>query len=276
MPALTRYIETCFNNGKAAVLLWYDANADFMAATVSYYAIFAVAPLLLLTLLLSDLVFGREYVAQLFTEWGTILGTDLVTLLGSAVTNLESLSQNFTLPLIGAIFFSGMTVGMFNAFISGVHLLWGVPPQGIKGWVKKCLHSALFIITLEAYLLVVVGVLKLANTLSFSFGTALGDLVSFTGVLLLTVLLFFLMFSLLPFRRPPFSARLAGATVAGILFTTTKSLVASYISLTPVPGIFGAAGLLIILLTWVYVSVAIIYYGAAITRVIEQNRYVNS
>lgn len=268
MPRIAHFFQNC----KEAAYLWYEKDADLMAATISYYAIFAVTPLLLITISLSSLLYGKEHVAQTFTEWGSILGPDLVALLTDAVANLELLSGNFATPFLGALFFSGMTIVMFNAFTTGLHNLWNLPYHGVFSWIKKSANSAEFIIAFEIYLLLLIGFYKGVETVpSFQTGI-ITDVLSIVVSIVLTTALFGLMYHLLPRRHPNFSARMVGAFVAGILFTAAKSLIGIYLLLTPVPGLFGAAGLLVVLLIWVYISVSIIYFGATLSYVLSDKK----
>ena len=96
------------------------------------------------------------------------------------------------------------------------------------------------------------------------FGVVLFDAVIF---LVMTTVLFSLMFKILPWQAPAFKSRLWGSFVASVLLYLARSLVALYITLTPVPGLFGVAGLLVVLLIWTFVSTGIIYYGAAFAYV---------
>lgn len=268
MPRLARYLKL----SKEAAFLWYDKDADFMAATVSYYALFAVTPFLLLTLSLSGLVYGREEVALTFVDWGSVLGPDLIALLSEAVRNLMALSNDFSIPFFGTLFFSGMTIVMFNTFTTGIHNLWGIKHAGFLGWVKKCIHSAFFVVAFQMYLVILVGMYRLIDVLTANYGGAVANVIGALGVITLTTVLFSLMFWLLPWQRPPLPDRLLGAFTAGVLFTIAKFLIALYITLTPVPGLFGAAGVLLALLIWVYVSVAILYFGAAMAYTASHNR----
>lgn len=256
---------------KTAALLWYEKDADLMAATVSYYALFAVTPLLLLTITLVGLVYGRELVVDTLLVWGSVLGTDIVALLVQSVGNLELLSNNFFVPIIGVLFFSGMTVLLFNTFTTGLHQLWGIPHQGFRGWVRKCLKSVAFVFILEFYLLCIVGVYQLIDWIGETnefFFLVLGEMI----VLFITAVLFSLMFRFLPWQYPSLYARFSASLVTSAFFTLAKFFVAVYVSLTPVPGLFGAAGVILALLIWIYVSASILYFGAALARVIDQRK----
>lgn len=249
---------------KDAGMRWYDKDADYAAATVSYYALFAITPLLLLTVTLIGLVFGREYIAEVLLRWGAVLTPDVAALLQEAVLNLGALSANFGIPLVGAVFFSGMVVVMCNAITTGLHNVWGIPHEGVRGWVKKTINSVLFIIALELYLLIIVGLSKLTEFLTTYIDVPLATLVQVILILAATTILFSLIYHILPWRTPSLKSRIVGSLVASVLFVAAKVGVVWYVAFTPVPDLFGTAGLLLILLIWIYVITSIVYFGAAV------------
>ena len=60
--------------------------------------------------------------------------------------------------------------------------------------------------------------------------------------------------------------------VASSLFLFTRVIVTLHTATTPIPHLFGAAGLIIVMLVWVYVSAGIIFYGAAFAVAYEEDR----
>lgn len=250
--------------------LWYDKDADHMAATVSYYSLFAMVPFLLLTITIVGYLYGKDFIENTLLEWGSVLGPDVLNLLTHAIDNLETTADAFGFPIVGALFFSGMVVVLLNAFTSGLHKLWSIPHQGVRGWVKKSINAVFFIVVVEIYLLFLVGLEAITSYLIDATGLAiLLSLVKPLFFIVATTVLFSLVYRILPWRGPSVSARLFGAFIASILFALAKSLVSLYVSATPVPGLFGAAGLMLVLLIWVYATAAIIYFGAAYAHVVE-------
>jgi len=259
----------------AAGTLWYEKDATGIAATVSYYAIFAISPLLLLTITLTSIFYGRDYVVSIFQEWGSILGTDLVALLQQAVLNLETISSGIQIPMLGIIFFSFMVIVMFNALTSGLHQLWGISHQGFRGWIRKSTRSLVFVVLLEVYLVFLIGLDKYGDVVSQQGDFLWVFLLQAIVTLFTTMVFFSLVYRVLPRKCPALTSRLMGGFVAAILFLIAKSFVSWYIGTTPVPGLFGAAGLIVVLLIWVYVSVAVVYFGAAYAWVVDDTMKIS-
>jgi len=256
-----------------AAQLWYEEDADRMAAVVSYYSIFALAPLILIIVTLVGIIFSEFFVAEFLVGWAAMLGPELIDLLKKAVGNLREISEGFSFPIISMLFLSSMTVIGFNEFTQGLHKLWGIPYQGIRGFVRKSISSILFVAFLSVYI-----------TFSITINTSIGifrDIFSNINILVdilisslnfvvsvfLLTLLFSAAYRMLPKRSPNIKSVLVGGTVAAVLFVITKILIALYISITPVPTLYGAAGLLIALLIWIFASASILYLGAAVAYI---------
>ena len=88
--------------------------------------------------------------------------------------------------------------------------------------------------------------------------------------------LFSLAYRILPWEQPSFGARLQGALMASVLLSIVRVLVVFYLSLTPVPGLFEAAGVMIVLLLWLYATASVFFFGAAIAHVLHQQPPKNS
>lgn len=249
-----------------AAYLWYDKDADHLAATASYYALFAVAPMLLLSISYLSVMYGRTTVMSTLNEWGAILGPDMLVLLSSAINNLTVLSEHVGIPFLGIFFFSGMIIILFNTMASGLHTLWDIPHQGIRGWFTKSLRSVVFMFVFELYL---VGVLAFQLFTEWLSGTAdvLGWTMNSVFFVVVTTLFFSLAYKILPRVTPPLKNRIYGAFIASILMALVKSGVAAYLTFTPVPGLYEAAGVMISLLLWLYATGCVFYFGAALAKV---------
>lgn len=256
---------------RKAAWLWYDKDADHAAATVSYYTLFATAPLLLLTVTLIGIFYGKDFVASEISSWGMVLGQDLVTLLQEAVQNLGAVSESIGIPIIGAIFFSGMVVVMCNTFTAGLHYMWNIPHEGIIGWIKKSFNSVLFILVFEVYIFFLTTFYVVMAFLDNTLPILLLNILHFIFFLTATTVLFSLIFKILPWSSPGLKARLLGAFVAAVMLAVSKVVTVWYVSITPVPGLYGVAGLLLVFLIWIYISTAIVYFGAALAKVYQDN-----
>ena len=261
-----------FSKIKEAFWLWYDKDADHVAASVSYYSIFGLVPFILLTYFLTGWILGREVLIQKMMQLGDVLDDEVIDILATAINNLEAITANFSFPVIGVVFFSGMVVVMLNTFTSGLMKIWSVKHRGFKGWLEKSFRSVLFVIFLQIVIMFTV----ISQHLLFGLEAATSNVVVWPLWFLIdfaTMSVVVLMaYKLLPWRSPSWGACLRGSLLVSTLFIVFKLVISSYVAVTPFPGLFGAAGILIGLLIWVYAMASLMYFGAAVAFVVDKKK----
>jgi len=257
--------------GRAAVL-WIRHEADMYAAALAYFAPFALTPLILLSITLVGVLIGDDEVAALLIHWGNTVNPEITALLTLSVQNFNALTIQYYIPVLAVIFFSTMLVVALNSLTSGLHKMWQIDARGLRNLFHRSLRSIAFVMLLQVYL---VCIILLNRTIVFISHVPIVDVLALLYPALLfisTLILFMIGYGLLPIAAPSLRARFYGATVASCLFLFTRVLVALHTATTPIPHLFGAAGLIILMLVWVYVSAGIIYFGAAFAAAYEEQR----
>lgn len=264
-----------FRLARDAARLWINKGADQHAAALAYFTPFALTPLLLISITLVGVIIGRADVISLLLRWAGMIDPALPDFMQSSVNNFEILTTSYTVPILALLFFSLMVIFALNSLSSGLQKLWGIEAYGWRNLLRRSLKSILFVLLFQVYLVATIifnNVLATASVLSglmiFNF---LAPLVFFAS----TTLLITIGYWLLPLTAPTFMSRLYGASVAATLFLFTRSLVALHVATAPTPDIYGAAGLIFVLLIWIYMSACIIYYGAAFAKVHQEQRILN-
>jgi membrane protein len=90
---------------------------------------------------------------------------------------------------------------------------------------------------------------------------------NFTLSLLITTLLFSLVFKFLPDAQIKWRQVRLGGLVTAILFIIGKYLLGLYLGYSDIGSAYGAAGSLVLFLTWIYYSSIILLFGANFTFV---------
>lgn len=256
---------------KESVELWFEKSADQNAAALAYFAPFALTPLVLLSITLVGLLIGRDDVIGLMLHWAGNIDPELPNFLQSSVVNFEILTTSYAIPLFALLFFSVLIIYALNSISCGLHQLWSIDFNGLTGTLERSYHSFLFVLLFQIYLVSII----ILNNLSLSISQLPGlHVLQFLPPLIffaLTTLLIAFGYGILPLESPAFRFRLYGALFATTLFLFTKTLVTFYIASSPAPTIYGAAGLIFVLLIWVYISSCIIYFGAAYAKVSSQH-----
>jgi len=258
-----------FNLLGRAAKLWFQQGADQHAAALAYFMPFALTPLIIFSITIVGFMVGSEQIITMLLRWGNSIDTELTQLIYTSVQNFNALNTYYLLPILGVIFLSLMIVFALNSYTSALHDMWNVKAIGWRNYAKRIFRIFLVILVLQGYLIMII----LLNNTFVAF-TWLSDSLWWQAVhsvisFFITVVLIMIMYGVLALESPPLSARFAGAIVAGTLLLFSRELVALHFATAPVQSLFGAAGLLISLLVWVYVSAGILLFGAAFAKVYE-------
>lgn len=257
-----KYFWLFYHSGKR----WLNQGMSYYAAAFSYYAPLSLIPLILLSLSVCGFFYGADFVKNIFFSWGTIFGGDVLELLDVAVKNLDSEVHSYRIPFLMIIFFCSISVLTFNVLGNAFQHVWGINETGLKVWLKQTSRSLFFVIILQLYLIFIIGTegfLVQTDIHNFPFVT---EIIWFASISALFVLLYKYLVS----NAPSWSGCIFAGTVAGFLFVWAKEIIGLYLAFQPVLSIFGTAGLMLILLLWVYVLASIIIYGASVAGMYDK------
>lgn len=236
------------------------------AAALSYNAPLAIIPFLLFSIKVTAIVYGETFTKGVLTEWGSDLGDDVISVLNSAIINLEAETSTSGYPLIGIFIVLGISIVSLNLLGTNFQRLWGIRKYGFINWLKQSFRSFLFILILQIFLIISFSleiILMLAKIKDVT-------LLSVFFMFLNTTAFFFLMFKYLTKNSLRWQGLIVGSMFTSILFIFSRSFIKIYIKDFTNLSIFGGAGLMLILLFWIYAISSIIYLGAAVAK--EYNR----
>ena len=264
---------------KVTFYQWRRDQASLMAAALAYYTVFSLAPLLIIVIAIAGSVFGEQAAkGELVTQIQGVIGKDGAQLIQTAIENASQLDPNQgpipTLINIGFLL-SGASV-VFGQLQNSLNKIWEVQPKpgnGIKHFLRKRLLSFSMVLVI-AFLLLVSLVI---STMLVILGNYLRDLVpgftylwQFLNFLVsfgIVTLLFAMIFKILPDAKIAWRDVWMGAAITAVLFDIGKSLLGFYLGHTSFASAYGAAGSLVIILTWVFYSAQILFLGAEFTQV---------
>lgn len=253
-----------------------DDKAPRLGAALAYYTIFSIAPLLLITVAVAGMVFGREAAQGRITQ-------ELSGVLGSATAKaVDAMILAAAKPKSGAIatalgiltLFLG-AAGVFGQLKEALNTIWNVAPQpkrGIAGLLRDRFLSLAMVLGVGFLLLVSLifdaAISALGERLFPAAGAVLQALQMLVSFGLITVL-FAMILRFLPDRRPRPEWRDVwfGAGFTSLLFVLGKFALGFYLGRSAFSSTYGAAGSLVVLLVWVYWSAQILFFGAEFTQV---------
>jgi membrane protein len=262
---------------KDAALDWVDDGAMRLSSSLAYYAIFSLAPLLVIVISMAGLVFGEDAArGQLSQEISNLAGARAGEAIQAAVQSSaaqKSTGLVATVLSTALLLFGASTV--FAELKDALNAIWGVVVKPGRPFFTL-LHDRFFsfsIVLAIGFLLLVsliISVLLAALGLymsgRFQFPPAVWQAWDFVISFAVVSGLFAMIFKLLPNVRLGWRDVWLGAVATSLLFTLGKFVIGYYLATSSVASSFGAAGSVVIVLAWIYYSACILFFGAEITK----------
>ncbi|HTL70835.1 MAG TPA: YihY/virulence factor BrkB family protein [Candidatus Eisenbacteria bacterium] len=258
-------------------------NCPHLAAALSYYTLFSLAPLLILVIAVSGIFFGREAVTgEVFRQLRGLIGPQGALAVQEMIRKAYTPNDNFWAAAAGG---ATLLVGATSVFIQiqdALDIIWGVRPRASRSpW--KILRDRM----LSFGMVLGLGFLLLVSLLFHAILSALGGRISAfyphlsivflktleTAVSIgVTTLLFAMLFKFLPDVRIRWRDVWTGAFVTSALFAVGKIVIGLYLGSSRIASTYGAAAAVMIVIVWVNYSSLIVFLGAEFTQAFARRR----
>ena len=256
---------------------WSNDKAPRLGAALSYYTIFALAPLLLVVIAVAGLIFGRQAAqGQLLAQISGVVGVDAGRALEAMIAKAGVSGGGVLATVVGLGTLAVGTTGVVIELQDALNTVWKVlpkPGRGLKGLLRDRLLSMAVVIGF-GFLLVVslvasAGLAAVGKVLHgwipgwvvlgyvLNYGISIGVI----GTMLAMI------FKFLPDVKMAWRDVWVGAAATSVLFHIGKYLIGLYVGRAGVSSSFGAAGSIAVLLVWIYYTSQLILLGAEFTRV---------
>ena len=253
-----------------------------LGASLAYYSLFALAPLLVVAIGVAGMVFGAEAArGEVVRQIDGLIGHDGALAVQGLLAAGSRPDRSIPATIIGLVtLFLGAT-GAFVALQGALNEVWNVQekPRGeIIGFLRGRLLSFGLVLGVGFLLLVSLALsaalAALGNLMSSRLpgGIALWTIVNFLVSFGFTTVLFAMIFKVLPDVPLTWRDVWEGALITALLFTVGKSLIGLYLGRSAIGSSFGAAGSVIIILIWIYYSSQILLFGAEVTQAVVRRR----
>lgn len=257
---------------------WQRDHIGRLAAALSYYTIFSLAPLLVIALAVTSLFFSRSQAQeQLLEQVTALLGSGVDTAVLRDMIQAANITGDSSIlaTLIGlGVLLYGAT-NFFFQLERALNDIWDVPPperKGIMTMLRKRAVSFVFVLGVGVLLIasliansVLIGISDYLNQQIAGIGSALQALNLLISLTVITGI-FAVIFKFLPDKDIRWSDVWLGAALTAILFVLGQVLIGLYISNSSIASAYGAAGTLAVLLIWISYSMQILLGGAEFTH----------
>lgn len=256
---------------------WNEDQASRLAASLAYYTIFSIAPLLIIVIAVAGSIFGEEAArGEIVNQIQGLVGRDGAEFIELAIKNAHQ-PQAGTMATIISIFLLLLgATGVFAELQTSLNLIWEIPPQagnGIINIIRQRFLSFAMVLGIGFLLLVTLVISAALTAITSYFGHILAGIdmiwqfINFIFSFIITTLLFGLIFKILPDAKVAWSDVFIGAVMTALLFSIGKFVLGQYLGNSSFASAYGAAGSLVVILAWVYYAAQILFFGAEFTQV---------
>lgn len=256
---------------------WDEDNVSRLAASLAYYTLLSIAPIIILTVAVAGLAFGQDAAREhIGGELASVVGGGADTAVKAIAKNAQSPGSGVLSVIVGIVVALFGASGVFGELQGALNTVWEVAPKpgrGVWGLVKDRFFSFTLVLGVAFLLLVSLIVSAALTWLGQMFahalpgGSALWSVLNFTISLVVITALFAAMFKVVPDAKVSWRDVWVGAAVTALLFTLGKFLLGLYLGSAGVSSAYGAAGSIVALVIWVYYSSQVLLIGAEFTEV---------
>jgi membrane protein len=248
-----------------------------MSASLAYYTVFSIAPMLILVISVSAIFYGRDAIeGSIYSEIKSFVGSD-------AALQIQTLIKNATISK-NNVFASGASIialiigstSVFSEIQDAINIIWSLKAKPKRGWLRIIINRLLsfsIVVSLSFILMVSLLVSTVLDMLSQSLSSIFhkGTVYLAYGInlfitFLVITFLFGVIFKVLPDAKIKWRDVITGSVTTALLFMLGKFIITFYLGTKNIGNTYGAAGSIIVILLWVYYSAIILYFGAAFTK----------
>ena len=255
---------------------WSENGDSRLGAALAYYALFSIAPLLLIAVHIAGAVFGEDAArGEVRNRLNAIMGDVVAVNVEAMIKNAAEPEGTGWTPGIGLLLLLGAALGAFMHVRGSLCTIWKVEPPRGNSWLgilwdyflalSMVLITALTLLVSLACGLFIPVMKKTVQTRLLEdekywrwleVGASLGFL----------TLLFAVSYRILSGGRISWGYAWYGAIIVAVLFTLGKVILSFYIEYSNPESVYGAAGTVVVFLIWVYYSSQILFFGAELIQ----------
>src|SRR5690606_30121558 len=249
---LMKIVGTDFDLLKTTFNEWNEDKAPRLAAELTYYTAFSIAPLLVIVIAVIGLVYGQEAArGQIVQQIQNEVGRDTAEIIQTMIENANSEPAGIIATVIGIVTIIFGAAGFFGQLQDALNTIWEVQPKpnrGIKDIIRERFLSFTMVLGIGFLLLVSLVISAVLSSLhNFVIGLLpvaqlLTQILNFVLSFGVVTLLFAMIYRVLPDVDLAWKDVAIGAVITALLFTIGKFLLSLYLGNSGVASSYGVAG----------------------------------
>ena len=258
---------------------WSEDNAQRLGASLAFYTLLSLAPLLIVIVGVAALAFGREAAGGQFAwEIRDLVGPEAASAIQALIAESYKPATGLLatgLSILTVIYGASSVVMELR---EDLNIIWRSPAPAVTGvsgiirFAKERFYSFALVLVAGFLLLVLLAISVAIAALGRLFGSGLPisepvlHVLTFLFSFVAITFLFAALYKTLPDVKLLWRDVLVGASVTSLLFAIGKQLIGLYLGKASFTSTYGAAGSLVVLLVWVYYSAQVFFFGAEFTK----------
>jgi membrane protein len=265
---------------------WSRQKAPRLGASLAFYTLLSLAPLLLVVVSIVSLVFGQSAAHQgIVQQVGMLIGPQVAKATEALLEGSRNTTHGIIATVLGLVTLLFGASGVLIELRDALNTIWEVPsPQAsgfkkrITNFIKERLLSFAIVLSIGFLLVVSLAVsawISAIGALSASVLPAQEAVLHVLNLWISFVVItgvFAAIYKIMPDVRIEWRDVLLGGAATSLLFVLGKLLLGLYLGKASFASTYGAAASLVVLVIWVYYSGQIFFLGAELTRIFA-NRY---
>lgn len=266
-----------------AISNWFEHNVPRLGASVAFYTLLSLAPLLIIVIAVAGAFFGKEAAeGQLVWQIQDLIGRDGAETIQTLLKGAHKPAAGTMATVFGllTLFYGAGTV--VAELRDALNIIWCAPPKktsglrSIVGLLKDRTVAFTFVLGIGFLLIVSLAINAALSAVGERFNAVLPmpawvfKALDFTITYIFIAVLFAMIYKWLPNLYIEWRDVLLGALLTSLLFGFGKYLIGIYLGTAGIASTYGAAGSLVVVLIWVYYSAQIFFLGAEFTLAYAQ------
>lgn len=254
---------------------FWNANGTRFGASTAFYAIFSMAPILVIALSIIALMFEADPARRgLVDQFSRLVGEQGAEAVDAVLSRPQnSADRGIFAGTVAAVTLMIGATGVFSELREALNRMVGAQPRAenpVMAFVRVRVIAFSLVLALGFLALTSLLISSALEALSQRFESTFGSwlmlfqMVSATISLSAVTLVCAAIYRWLPDDRLPWRALLYGAAFSALLFSLGKWAIGLYLGGSSLASAYGAAGSFVVLIIWVYFTAISFLVGASI------------
>jgi membrane protein len=250
---------------------WINDNAPRLGASVAFYTLLSLAPILVIAVAVAAVIYGQEAAqGRLASEIQGIAGSDVARSIQEIIIRAYQPRTGVIATLLGLATLAFGASSIFVELHDAMNTIWHVSlpldrsnAATIIRLIRGRFYSFATVLGIGFLLLISL----VLNAWIAAMRIAVPRAATFMILYLVTAVLFAALYKIVPDVGLKWSDVALGAMITSLLFMIGKQFMGLYFAHASFGSAYSAAGSPIVVLLWVYYSAQLFFWGAEFSKV---------